>query len=273
MGFPAVRQPPAVGWGQPLEPEVESLSEPEEGGGWKERSGRWGNGEGGLQEEEQVLRVLHMVHNKKLLINQSQKQSHLTQYLTKQSNNLKDKHTPANTSICYSYGSKVPAEQNVNKQRNTQYSIQNQNYFVNSEQRNYISYLVQDTNNVPNIKTIRDNRLTHDVKLFAQLPHASCIQLPSNMLVYLRDRFALTFVHASTMRQKLQIKLAISPTHSLLTPGQPILAMTLYCQVPRRVTTRATILTGTTRHGKSPTGKAGFDCGSATLKAYALQGH
>ena len=39
------------------------------------------------------------------------------------------------------------------------------------------------------------------------------------MLAYLRDRSAQTIVRAATLRQKLQVKLPISPTHGVLTPG------------------------------------------------------
>ena len=42
---------------------------------------------------------------------------------------------------------------------------------------------------------------------------------PSNMLVYLRDRAAQISVYTGTLRQKLQIKLPISPSHGILTPG------------------------------------------------------
>ena len=57
------------------------------------------------------------------------------------------------------------------------------------------------------------------------------------MLVYLRDRTAQTVVCAATLRQKLQIKLAILPNHSILTPGQPVPGLTLYRQALDRITT------------------------------------
>ena len=38
------------------------------------------------------------------------------------------------------------------------------------------------------------------------------------MLVYLRDGSAQTVVCADALRQKFQIKLSISPSHSVLTP-------------------------------------------------------
>ena len=57
------------------------------------------------------------------------------------------------------------------------------------------------------------------------------------MLVYLKDGSAQTILHAATLRQKLQIKLSNLPNHSILTPGQPVPALTLWCQVPGRVAT------------------------------------
>ena len=42
------------------------------------------------------------------------------------------------------------------------------------------------------------------------------------MLVYLRDGSAQTTVRSATLRQKLQIKLAVSTSHSVLTPGRPV---------------------------------------------------
>ena len=55
------------------------------------------------------------------------------------------------------------------------------------------------------------------------------------MRVYLRDGSAQTT--AVTLRQKLQIKLSISPVHSILTPGQPVSALILERQAPGRVAT------------------------------------
>ena len=60
----------------------------------------------------------------------------------------------------------------------------------------------------------------------------------SNTLVYLRERPAQTIVRAATLRQNLQIKLATSPSHSILTLGRPIPALTLYRQAPGRAATR-----------------------------------
>ena len=64
---------------------------------------------------------------------------------------------------------------------------------------------------------------------------------PSNMLVYLRDGSAQTRVRAVTLRYKLQIKLSTSPSHSMLTPGQPVPALTLQHQAPGKVATRVPI--------------------------------
>ena len=45
---------------------------------------------------------------------------------------------------------------------------------------------------------------------------------PSNMLMYLRDGFQKKILRAGTLRPKLHIKLAVSPSQSKLTPGQPL---------------------------------------------------
>ena len=41
------------------------------------------------------------------------------------------------------------------------------------------------------------------------------------------DGSAKTVLSAATLRQKLQIQLSISPSHSILTPDQPVRALTL----------------------------------------------
>ena len=51
-------------------------------------------------------------------------------------------------------------------------------------------------------------------------------QHPSNMLKNLRDGSAQTAVRAATLRQELQIRLAVSPSHGTLTPGQPVPMLT-----------------------------------------------
>ena len=62
------------------------------------------------------------------------------------------------------------------------------------------------------------------------------------MLVNLRDGSSQTIVRSATLRQKLQIKLSISPSHSTLTLSQPVTALTLQAQAPGRVTTGVPIL-------------------------------
>ena len=57
------------------------------------------------------------------------------------------------------------------------------------------------------------------------------------MQVYLRDGSAQTIVRAATLRKKLQIKLSTSSSHSILTPGRPVPALTLERQAPGGVAT------------------------------------
>ena len=57
------------------------------------------------------------------------------------------------------------------------------------------------------------------------------------MLVYLRGWSAQTILCAATLRWKLQINLSTSPSQSILTPGWPVPALTLWCQAPGRVAT------------------------------------
>ena len=52
------------------------------------------------------------------------------------------------------------------------------------------------------------------------------------MLVNLRDGSAQTFLRAATLRQKPQIQLSTSPSHSILTPGRLVPALTLERQAP-----------------------------------------
>ena len=51
------------------------------------------------------------------------------------------------------------------------------------------------------------------------------------------DLFVQTILHAATMRQKLQIELAISPSHNILTLSWPVQALTLQHQAPGKVAT------------------------------------
>ena len=45
---------------------------------------------------------------------------------------------------------------------------------------------------------------------------------PNNMLVCLRDESPRTVAHTAKLRQKLQIKLAVSSSHGTLTQGRPV---------------------------------------------------
>ena len=65
---------------------------------------------------------------------------------------------------------------------------------------------------------------------------------PSNMLAYLRDGSAQKMARAATLRKKLQTKLSTSPSHSILTPGRQVPALTLQRQAPGRVATGVPIL-------------------------------
>ena len=47
---------------------------------------------------------------------------------------------------------------------------------------------------------------------------------------------------SDTLRWKLQIKLAISPSHRILKPGQPVPALTLQRQAPGRIAFRVPII-------------------------------
>ena len=51
----------------------------------------------------------------------------------------------------------------------------------------------------------------------------------------------LLLLHTAALRQKLQIKPATSLSHSILTPGQPILLLALEHQAPDRVSARVRI--------------------------------
>ena len=55
--------------------------------------------------------------------------------------------------------------------------------------------------------------------------------------VCLKDGSPQTIVRAATLRQKLQFQLCSSPSHSILTPGRPVPALTLERQAPGRVAT------------------------------------
>ena len=55
---------------------------------------------------------------------------------------------------------------------------------------------------------------------------------------YLTDESAEMIVRAATLRQKLNVKLAISPSHNVLTPSLQVVALTLLRQTPGGVASR-----------------------------------
>ena len=66
----------------------------------------------------------------------------------------------------------------------------------------------------------------------------SWLNMPATCKVFLKDRFVWTSLITATLTQKLQIQLAVSPSHSMLTAGQPVLALTLQSQTAVRADTR-----------------------------------
>ena len=77
--------------------------------------------------------------------------------------------------------------------------------------------------------------------LRGQVVVVGCLMSQQLVSVSLRDGSVGTIVCATTLRQKLQIKLFTSPSYSILTLGQPDPALTL-CQVPGRAATGVPIL-------------------------------
>ena len=91
------------------------------------------------------------------------------------------------------------------------------------------------------------------------------------MQVYLRDGSPQTILRAATLRQKLQIQLSTSPSHSILTPHRPVSALTLYHQGPGRVPTGVPILKSLVwLDPEKSCRKQDSKCDSSTLKADAL---
>ena len=97
------------------------------------------------------------------------------------------------------------------------------------------------------------------IELRPAAPEADVLALPTipkqllfvgNVLVCLRDGSAQTSARAVTLRYKMQIQLSTSPSHSILTPGQPVPTPTLKRQAPLECQ-----VTGMTRPGKNPHGR------------------
>ena len=75
----------------------------------------------------------------------------------------------------------------------------------------------------------------YKVSLFVE--HPSNIQSVSQVQIRL-----VQYSHAATLRQKLQIKLAIPSSHSMLTLVQPVLALTQWRHVSGIATMMSTLL-------------------------------
>ena len=58
------------------------------------------------------------------------------------------------------------------------------------------------------------------------LDYSFLLDLRPSSIIYNRDGFASEVVGAATPRQKFVVKLNVSPTHVILPPGQPVLALT-----------------------------------------------
>ena len=91
------------------------------------------------------------------------------------------------------------------------------------------------------------------------------------MPAYFRDGSAQTILCAATLRQKLQIQLSTSPSHSILTPGQPVPAPTLQPRAPGQGSHRSANfeVTGMTQPGKNP-GASRIQTGFSALKVDTL---
>ena len=90
------------------------------------------------------------------------------------------------------------------------------------------------------------------------------------MSVYLRDGRAWTIFPAATLRQKWQIKQAMSSSHSTPTPGQPVLAPTMQCQMPTGQSPEDQFWRHWFKLSRlKSNGEVGMDCRSAALEVDA----
>ena len=88
---------------------------------------------------------------------------------------------------------------------------------------------------------LRDGSALRLSNMLVYLRDGSALRL-SNMLVYLRDGSAQTSVHAVTLMCKLQIRLSLSSSPSLPTPGRPFPELTVKSLAHGRVATGVPIL-------------------------------
>ena len=88
-----------------------------------------------------------------------------------------------------------------------------------------------DVRSVDKMQTLPDVRT--GIQRCAVQGAPSCLSVgllrdvPATDSVYLMNDFAQTIVRDATLRQKLQLKLSLSLSYCILTPGRPVLALTL----------------------------------------------
>ena len=89
-----------------------------------------------------------------------------------------------------------------------------------------------------------------------------------SILVHFKERSAQTSVCAATLTYKLLIKLSILPSHSIMTLGWPVPALTLQHQAPSRVATGVPVFKSLLWLDleKGPQGKWESNCRSAALE-------
>ena len=91
---------------------------------------------------------------------------------------------------------------------------------------------------------------------------------PSNMQgIHLSDGSVKTILCAATLRRKLQVKLTIAPSHNILTPNRPVLALTRRSKTPCRADTGVPVLTSLVWLDR---GKQGSNSESLALEADTL---
>ena len=97
-----------------------------------------------------------------------------------------------------------------------------------SRPSNKLVYLRDGSASRPNNKLVylRDGSASRPSNMLVYLRDGSASR-PSNKLVYLSYGSAQITLRAVTLRKNLQIKLSTSPSHSILTPGQPVPVLTL----------------------------------------------
>ena len=95
---------------------------------------------------------------------------------------------------------------------------------------------------IPEVRVVSVLCLEFHVSLIGDLFVDWLCNVPATCKMYLRSGSALTVVCAATPRWKSQIKLAVSPSHRILTPGQAVLALTPLFMMADWVVTRLQFL-------------------------------